>query len=150
MHICHRRATADRSRAALQRQPRRRVPAKHAAHAQRYPLLVRRAPEHARRRDYQGACPVPALSSSAETRSPDTRRLQVANTVGTAAGLTFELPFDVGARGTAQVLTGGQTDSNTPATPDLVAPKTSVVATGRTFNYTAPGFSVTVLTVLIV
>ena len=48
------------------------------------------------------------------------------------------------------MLTGAQTDSNTPATPDLVAPKTSVVATGRTFNYTAPGFSVTVLTVLIV
>lgn len=82
--------------------------------------------------------------------SPEAVIIKVANTVGTAAGLTFELPFAVGAHGTAQVLTGAQTDSNTPATPDLVAPKTSVVATGRTFNYTAPGFSVTVLTVLIV
>lgn len=50
-------------------------------------------------------------------------------------------------RGTLQLLQGSQNASNTPENPDLVTPVTSSINLGRIFNYTAPGFSVSVLTV---
>jgi alpha-L-arabinofuranosidase len=72
---------------------------------------------------------------------------QVSNTIGAAAPLAFVLPFaKVSSTGTAQVLTGAMDASNTPTTPNLVAPKTSTITTGKTFNYSAPGFSISVLT----
>ncbi|KAJ7512579.1 alfa-L-arabinofuranosidase precursor [Mycena galericulata] len=75
--------------------------------------------------------------------------IKISNTVGTPAPLTFKLPFATVAKtGTAQVLTGAATASNTPTTPDLVVPKNSTVPTGKTFSYTAPGFSVSVLTLV--
>lgn len=67
--------------------------------------------------------------------------------MGTAAPLTFNLPFStVATTGTAQVLMGAMTASNTPSTPNAVAPVTSTITTGKTFNYNAPAFSVSVLT----
>lgn len=62
--------------------------------------------------------------------------------------MTFVLPFGtVATSGTAQVLTGAATASNTPTNPNLVVPTTSTITTGKTFSYTAPAFSVNVLTV---
>ncbi|KAJ7716262.1 alpha-L-arabinofuranosidase C-terminus-domain-containing protein [Mycena maculata] len=75
--------------------------------------------------------------------------IKVSNTVGTTAPLTFVLPFaTVANTGTAQVLTGAATASNTPTTPNLVVPKNSTIPTGKTFSYNAPGFSVSVLTLI--
>jgi len=75
--------------------------------------------------------------------------IKISNTVSTAAPLTFVLPFaTVAATGTAQVLTGAEIASNTPTTPNLVVPKNSTIRTGKTFSYTAPGFSVSVLTLV--
>lgn len=72
---------------------------------------------------------------------------QVSNTVGAAASLAFALPFaTVSTTGTAQILTGAMNASNTPTTPDLIVPQTRIITTGKTFNYNAPGFSVSVLT----
>jgi alpha-N-arabinofuranosidase len=72
---------------------------------------------------------------------------QVSNTDVTAASLTFVLPFTmISTNGTAQVLTGAMTASNMPSISDFIAPKTSDITTGKTFQYTAPGFSVSVLT----
>lgn len=47
-----------------------------------------------------------------------------------------------------QVLTGAANASNTPTTPNLVVPKNSTISTGKTFSYTAPAFSVSVLTLV--
>ncbi|KAJ6454678.1 glycoside hydrolase family 51 protein [Mycena sanguinolenta] len=75
--------------------------------------------------------------------------IKISNTVGTAAPLTFDLPFGTVARtGTAQILTGAATASNTPTTPNLIVPKNTTITTGKTFSYTAPGFSVSVLTLV--
>ncbi|KAI0826446.1 glycoside hydrolase family 51 protein [Irpex lacteus] len=72
----------------------------------------------------------------------------VANTVGTAAPLVFQLPFNnVASSGTLQQLTGGQNASNTPEQPNLIVPVTSTIATAKTFNFNAPGFSVSVIKV---
>jgi alpha-N-arabinofuranosidase len=61
--------------------------------------------------------------------------------------MRFVLPFEnVSDVGTAQVLTGAGTASNTPEVPDLIAPTTTQIPTGATFNYTAPAISVTVIT----
>ncbi|KAJ7641844.1 glycoside hydrolase family 51 protein [Roridomyces roridus] len=74
--------------------------------------------------------------------------IKIANTASEPADMTFVLPFEnVAANGTAQVLTGAASEFNTPEQPDLVVPSTVAVKTGTTFNYTAPGFSVTVITV---
>ncbi|KAJ7221862.1 alfa-L-arabinofuranosidase precursor [Mycena haematopus] len=84
-------------------------------------------------------------------RKTSTREIiiKISNTVGTAAPLTFVLPFDTVARtGKAQVLVGAGTASNTPTTPNLVIPKNSTITTGKTFSYTAPAFSVSVLTLV--
>ncbi|KAF8217818.1 glycoside hydrolase family 51 protein [Mycena galopus ATCC 62051] len=84
-------------------------------------------------------------------RKTSTREIiiKISNTVGTAAPLTFVLPFGTVAKsGSAQVLVGAGTASNTPTTPDLVVPKNSTIPTGKTFSYDAPGFSVSVLTLV--
>jgi len=82
-------------------------------------------------------------------RKTSTREIiiKISNTVGTAAPVTFVLPFATVARtGTAQVLSGAAVASNTPTTPAAVVPKSSTITTGKTFTYNAPGFSVSVLT----
>ncbi|KAA1476576.1 alfa-L-arabinofuranosidase precursor [Dentipellis sp. KUC8613] len=79
--------------------------------------------------------------------SPAEVIIKVSNTVSSPASLQFQLPFNVRTSGTAQVLSGGQNSSNTPTTPNAVVPKTSTLRAGKTFEYTAPGFSVSVLTV---
>ncbi|KAJ7484526.1 glycoside hydrolase family 51 protein [Mycena latifolia] len=84
-------------------------------------------------------------------RKTSTRQIiiKISNTVGTTAPLTFVLPFaTVATTGTAQVLTGAGTASNTPTTPNLIVPKNSTITTGKTFSYTAPAFSVSVLTLV--
>ncbi|KAK0463671.1 arabinofuranosidase [Desarmillaria tabescens] len=61
--------------------------------------------------------------------------------------VTFSLPFSsVSSTALAQVLTGSATASNTPSTPQLVIPVNSTIATGQTFTYSAPPFSLSVLT----
>lgn len=62
--------------------------------------------------------------------------------------LVFELPefTDVATNGTAELLTGPRTAANTPATPGVITPVTSSIVTGNTFNYTAPAWSLTVIT----
>ncbi|TFK66343.1 alfa-L-arabinofuranosidase precursor [Pluteus cervinus] len=75
--------------------------------------------------------------------------IKIANTAGTSAPLTFNLPFNtVASSGTAQVLTGTATRSNTPTAPNDIVPVTRSVTTGKSLNYTAPGYSVSVLTVV--
>jgi len=84
-------------------------------------------------------------------RKTSTREIiiKISNTVGNTAPLTFVLPFGTVAKsGSAQVLVGAGTASNTPTTPDLVVPKNSTIPTGKTFSYDAPGFSVSVLTLV--
>ncbi|CAA7268528.1 unnamed protein product [Cyclocybe aegerita] len=73
--------------------------------------------------------------------------IKVINTAATVAPVTFELPFaNVASTGTAEVLTGGGTTSNTPSSPNAIVPVTSTIATGQTFDYNAPPVSVSVLT----
>ncbi|TFK41577.1 arabinofuranosidase [Crucibulum laeve] len=73
--------------------------------------------------------------------------IKVSNTATTSAPLTFVLPFtNVGGSGTLQILTGTATASNTPTSPNLIVPVNSTIATGKTFNFTAPAVSVSVLT----
>jgi alpha-N-arabinofuranosidase len=73
--------------------------------------------------------------------------IKISNTAATAAPVTFVLPFHtVSSTGTAQVLRGAGTDSNTPTTPNLIVPVNSIISTGKTFTYTAPAVSVNVLT----
>lgn len=62
--------------------------------------------------------------------------------------MVFELPYEtIGSEGKLQLLQGAQNASNTPEYPNLVIPVTSSISTGRSINYTAQGFSVSVLTV---
>jgi alpha-L-arabinofuranosidase len=62
--------------------------------------------------------------------------------------MVFNLPFtNVASSATLQVLEGAQTASNTPEAPNTVVPTTSTISTGKTINYTAPGFSVSVIRV---
>jgi len=73
--------------------------------------------------------------------------IKISNTAATASRLTFNLPFsNVATTGTAQVLTGTATASNTPASPNLITPQTSSITTGKSFSYNAPAVSVSVLT----
>ncbi|KDQ60310.1 glycoside hydrolase family 51 protein [Jaapia argillacea MUCL 33604] len=84
------------------------------------------------------------------TRRTATQELliKVSNTIATSAPMTFELPYaTVAGFGTAQVLQGSQNTSNSPATPYAAVPVATPIVTGKTFNYTAPGYSVSVLTV---
>ncbi|KDR72485.1 hypothetical protein GALMADRAFT_749117 [Galerina marginata CBS 339.88] len=74
--------------------------------------------------------------------------IKISNTASTATTLTFILPFkSVSSKGSLQLLTGTAASSNTPTNPNLLAPVTSSVITGQTFNYTAPAVSVSVLTI---
>ncbi|KAJ3976350.1 glycoside hydrolase family 51 protein [Lentinula raphanica] len=73
------------------------------------------------------------------------RKTSVVNTIGTASNVTFQLPFLVEGTATLQLLTGAETDSNTPTSPNTVQPQTSTITVDQTFAYNAPGFSVSVL-----
>ncbi|KAJ7054459.1 arabinofuranosidase, partial [Mycena amicta] len=84
-------------------------------------------------------------------RKTSTRQIiiKVSNTVATANPVTFVLPFaTVATTGTAQVLTGAANASNTPTAPNTLVPRNSTIRTGKTFTYNAPGFSVSVLTLV--
>lgn len=73
--------------------------------------------------------------------------IKISNTGSSAARLTFNLAFNnVATSGTAQVLTGVPTSSNTPQNPNLITPQTSNISTGKSFTYNAPAVSVNVLT----
>ncbi|KAI0937589.1 hypothetical protein AcV5_000388 [Taiwanofungus camphoratus] len=74
--------------------------------------------------------------------------IKISNTIGSPVDMVFELPFEtIGSEGKLQLLQGAQNASNTPEYPNLVIPVTSSISTGRSINYTAQGFSVSVLTV---
>ncbi|KAJ6461978.1 glycoside hydrolase family 51 protein [Mycena vulgaris] len=73
--------------------------------------------------------------------------IKISNTASATADMTFVLPFEtVSDVGTAQVMTGAGTASNTPEIPNLITPVTTQIPTAATFNYTAPAISVTVIT----
>jgi len=73
--------------------------------------------------------------------------IKVSNTGTSTSRVTFNLPFNnVATSGTAQVLTGAATSSNTPTSPNLITPQTSTITTGKSFTYNAPAVSVSVLT----
>ncbi|GJE86669.1 glycoside hydrolase family 51 protein [Phanerochaete sordida] len=75
--------------------------------------------------------------------------IKVANSGNSSADLAFTLPFNtVATSGTLQLLTGPATASNTPEAPNTVVPKTSTITTGKTIDFTAPGFSVSVIRVV--
>ncbi|TDL19641.1 glycoside hydrolase family 51 protein [Rickenella mellea] len=75
--------------------------------------------------------------------------IKISNTHSAAANLTFKLPFNsVSNTGSATVLSGPQTASNTPTAPNTVVPKTSSFAAAKTFTYNVPGFSVHVLSIV--
>ena len=66
----------------------------------------------------------------------------------TEAKFTFELPFrTIGKTGSGEVLSGAETDSNTPSNPNKIVPKKITFQTGKTFDYTAPAYSVSMLVV---
>ncbi|KAG1730852.1 glycoside hydrolase family 51 protein [Suillus paluster] len=74
--------------------------------------------------------------------------IKIANTGTSAEDMSFELPFEgVHGIGTATVLSGSATASNSPEAPDTVKPVTSQIKTGKSFPYTAPAYSVNVLRV---
>ncbi|KAJ8081279.1 hypothetical protein PM082_007112 [Marasmius tenuissimus] len=73
--------------------------------------------------------------------------IKVANAGGNAQTLAFVLPFNsVATSGTLQLLTGPQTGANNPSTPNAIAPRNSTITTGKTFNYQAPAYSLSVIT----
>ncbi|KAI9063568.1 glycoside hydrolase family 51 protein [Trametes sanguinea] len=75
--------------------------------------------------------------------------IKVANAGSSAESITFELTqfSSVSNTGTLQQLTGPETASNTPDAPETILPKTSTIRTGKTFTFSAPAFSVNVITV---
>ncbi|KAJ3571269.1 hypothetical protein NP233_g3865 [Leucocoprinus birnbaumii] len=65
--------------------------------------------------------------------------IKISNTATSAARLTFNLAFNnVATTGTATVITGNPTSSNTPTSPNLITPQTSSITTGKSFTYNAP------------
>ncbi|PCH45070.1 glycoside hydrolase family 51 protein [Wolfiporia cocos MD-104 SS10] len=74
--------------------------------------------------------------------------IKLVNTASNASDVTFDLSSlsSLSNTGTLQLLTGSGTASNTPETPDAAVPVTTSITTGSTFNYTAPGYSVSVIT----
>lgn len=75
---------------------------------------------------------------------------KVSNTAGTADSLTFDFGnVKIASSGTVQMLTGPPTESNTKADPTLFVPATNKIPTGSKFNFSAPPFSVSVITVAI-
>ena len=81
-------------------------------------------------------------------RSPSKRQvfIKVANAGADAASIAFALPFAVSSEGSMEVLTGAMEASNTPQAPGTVVPKTSNFRAGKNFTFSAPAFSVSVLT----
>ena len=78
----------------------------------------------------------------------DATLAQVVNPTSTDENMTFSLGFgNVANFGTLQLLHGPPNSSNTPENPDLVTPQESTIMTGQTFNYTAPSYSLGVITV---
>lgn len=74
--------------------------------------------------------------------------IKVSNTVGTSAPMVFQLPFNnVATSGTVETLVGAETASNTPTAPNAIVPTTSTISTGKTINFTAQPFSVSVIRV---
>ncbi|KAH6900844.1 arabinofuranosidase [Coprinopsis sp. MPI-PUGE-AT-0042] len=83
-------------------------------------------------------------------RNTSTRQviIKAINVGAIANAITFELPFNTVANtGTAEVLSGNETDSNTPSNPNKIVPKKINIPTGKAFDYTAPAYSVSVLVV---
>lgn len=74
--------------------------------------------------------------------------IKVANAGDSAQTVTFSLPFDTVAKtANLELLAGGSPSaSNTPNTPNAVTPQNSTVPIGKTFDYKAPAFSLSVLT----
>ncbi|KAF9003408.1 arabinofuranosidase [Cyathus striatus] len=73
--------------------------------------------------------------------------IKVSNTATASTSITFQLPWTtVSSTGTAQILTGNPTGSNTPTSPNQFAPVNSTITTGKTFSFNAPAVSVSVLT----
>ncbi|KAF9237539.1 glycoside hydrolase family 51 protein [Melanogaster broomeanus] len=72
--------------------------------------------------------------------------IKIVNSDTAAVPMTFNLPFEVASAGTATVLTGPPTASNSPSTPNAVVPVTSNTNFAKSFDYTAPAYSLTVLT----
>ncbi|KAJ7581137.1 glycoside hydrolase family 51 protein [Mycena floridula] len=72
--------------------------------------------------------------------------IKVSNNSPNATAVTFSLPFTIAPQGKLTLLTGAPGASNNPATPNAVSPVDSVINTGSTFVYQAPGFSVGILT----
>ncbi|KAJ6491401.1 glycoside hydrolase family 51 protein [Mycena vitilis] len=73
--------------------------------------------------------------------------IKISNNAASAAAMKFVLPFDtISDVGTAQMISGPGTASNTPETPNLILPVTTQIPTGATFNYIAPAISVSVIT----
>jgi alpha-N-arabinofuranosidase len=83
--------------------------------------------------------------------SPSEVIIKVSNTAEDEASLSFSLPFEnVSESGTLQLLTAQSANaSNFPANTDPIVPVTSDLVTGKMFEYTAPGLSMSVITVAI-
>ncbi|TFK22388.1 arabinofuranosidase [Coprinopsis marcescibilis] len=81
-------------------------------------------------------------------RKRNTRQIiiKTVNVAAAAGQFTFVLPFNtVASSGTAEIISGTGTSSNTPTNPNTMVPRTLNIPTGKTFNFTAPGVSVAVL-----
>ncbi|KAG2073138.1 glycoside hydrolase family 51 protein [Suillus decipiens] len=75
--------------------------------------------------------------------------VKIANAAIKAEVMSFELPFNnVHRTGTATVLSGSATASNSPEAPEAVKPVTSQITTGKCFTYVTPAYSVNVLRVV--
>ncbi|OAX30589.1 hypothetical protein K503DRAFT_213155 [Rhizopogon vinicolor AM-OR11-026] len=84
------------------------------------------------------------------TRDKSTVIIKIANTGIAAEQMIFELPtISVQSSGTAIVLSGSATASNSPETLNAVMPVTSQIKTGKSFSYAAPAYSVNVLRVMV-
>lgn len=86
------------------------------------------------------------------TRNVSTKEvlIKISNTDTAPSTLTFNLPFKhVASTGTATILTGPATASNTPEEPDTIVPQTSTFEVpGPTFSFTAAPISVNVLSIV--
>ncbi|EAU81465.2 alpha-L-arabinofuranosidase A [Coprinopsis cinerea okayama7 len=81
-------------------------------------------------------------------RKKSTREIiiKTVNVAPSAGQFTFVLPFNnVASTGTAYILSGGGTSSNTPSNPNAIVPRTVTIPTGKRFDFTAPGVSVCIL-----
>ncbi|PCH44947.1 glycoside hydrolase family 51 protein [Wolfiporia cocos MD-104 SS10] len=74
--------------------------------------------------------------------------IKLVNTAGSASDVIFDLSSfsSVSDVGSLQLLTGSETTSNSPETPNAAIPVTSSITTGSTFNYNVPGYSISAIT----